>query len=493
MAQTLSPWQSAPEAVRSAWTAEVYPPIFPLILAITGTAFDPGWARLLTVVISAAALWTMFAWLRRELSSRLLAILCVALMALAFQWWVLHLRVLSESLFLLWLLLFLRVWDQPWSNPDRRLSCLIVLAMLLVLTRSIGLIIVPALLASAWLNRASQIDPNQKRNALLVSLGTMGAWAIWSILRPDGTAGRYADSLNDVIQALISSDPLGAIIPQATALTDAWYGVWLPYWLPGPNLPYVALSLAGGLASIGLILRLLRGKLDAWFALGYTAVLLLWPFPGQMTRFILPIIPIFTLCAFETILALVRRLQISPQYRNYVAMLPLLIWVSVATPGLGFALGRSLNESPTTDLSRIAEFHLTQDYAKASRLASSQLAMFADFERMREELPLSAVVMTFTPGYVALLANRHGAHFPDAGSQRDWLRAIHDSPADYVYVSRYHPRRTSDNGLAGLVWMEGWTREVWRTPSVLDGSIEGVMFEIDRSQIRRLLQTSIFP
>jgi hypothetical protein len=53
-------------------------------------------------------------------------------------------------------------------------------------------------------------------------------------------------------------------------------------------------------------------------------------------------------------------------------------------------------------------------------------------------------VMWVAPSYLALLADRRGIAAPDSSlSPADYRKAVHDSGADYVFLSLFHPRDTT--------------------------------------------------
>jgi hypothetical protein len=49
-------------------------------------------------------------------------------------------------------------------------------------------------------------------------------------------------------------------------------------------------------AGFGCVLRLRQNRLDAWFYLGYMAMILLWPFPTELPRFLVAVYPCLLVC-----------------------------------------------------------------------------------------------------------------------------------------------------------------------------------------------------
>jgi hypothetical protein len=75
-----------------------------------------------------------------------------------------------------------------------------------------------------------------------------------------------------------------------------------------------------------------------------------------------------------------------------------------------------------------------------------------DMRAIRELTSPQARVMWVAPGYIALLADRHGLAAPDARLAPEAYReAVRAAGADYVFLSRYHPRDT----LRDTAWQAG--------------------------------------
>jgi hypothetical protein len=91
----------------------------------------------------------------------------------------------------------------------------------------------------------------------------------------------------------------------------------------------------------------------------------------------------------------------------------------------------------------IIDWYSTPDLSEARARAQRHLDLFADMEAIGELTRPGERVMWVAPAYVALLAGRHGLAAPDAAlAPSAYRQAVHDSGADYVFLSLYHPRDT---------------------------------------------------
>ena len=139
MAQVFSPYQAATPAVSAAFAREAfYPPLFPLVLALSGTAHDLAQAHAVPAVLLALALPLTYLLGRRWLGSGAAALAAVACLALLPSMWVNAKGILSEPLFSLLLVAsFLAI--EADNGERRRVWLLAALMAGMALTRTAAL------------------------------------------------------------------------------------------------------------------------------------------------------------------------------------------------------------------------------------------------------------------------------------------------------------------------------------------------------------------
>jgi hypothetical protein len=436
MAQVFSPWQAASPAVAAAFAGEAtYPPLFPLVLALVGAAHDIAWAHVLTALILAAAL--PLAWLlgARWLESRGAAAGAVLALALLPALWINAMGILSEPLFCVLLLgIFLSLESErkrPW------LAALLMAGMLL--TRAAAL--VPVLAYAGWVLTRKD-SWKSKLHAAAPALVAIVAYAAWMLVRPAATTDSYARILLDNAAALGSAgDPWsvlgGSVVRRLNAMFEGWLGSLLVFWVEGRP---VRTALAGGvglLALAGMVLRIRAGKPDGWMTAAYLAMYLVWPFYDQMGRFLFPLLPVFVLYSFH---AAGRALAAARRPAALGHALAAILAVSLALPALGFVYQRASTGYPAA---AIVDWYRTADVKAAKTRAQVHLDLFADMEAIRKLTRPGESVMWVAPGYIALLADRHGVKAPDSALGTDpYLEAARKLKVDYVFMSTYHPRDT---------------------------------------------------
>lgn len=455
MAQVFSPWQPASAAVADAFSREaVYPPLFPVLLAIAGAAHDYARAHVLTALLVAACLPLVYLLAVRWLGDRCAALAALLAVALLPSLWIQARGILSEPLFCVLLLSVFWALDAPMRERPRAVLLGVLLASL-VLTRSAGVPVVLALLAWALLRPG--LGAKERVAAVWPVLVAVAAYVGWTTLQPAQIADPNMEMARERLQAILSSEQPWAVLAagiarQAQAMAEAWAGGLLLFWVEGQPVRPLLSGVIGVLALGGLAHRFLSGRADAWMLAAYLVLYLLWPFYDQMTRFLFPAIPVLVLYAFYALLVLANRID-----RQAAAGAALALTIAtLAAPGLAFIHQRFQMREPHA---RIVDWYRTPDLAAARARAQVHLGLAADMRDIRALTAPGARVMWVTPAYIALLADRHAMPAPPAslGPQR-YLAAVDAVRPDYVLLTTFHPRDTvrDDAWRVGAHALRGW-------------------------------------
>jgi hypothetical protein len=461
MAQMFSPWQAASPAVAAAFAREAfYPPLFPLLLALAGAAHSTAWAHGLVALLLAGTIPLIYALGVRWLEDRraaAAATLCVVLLP---SMWINAKGILSEPLFCLLLLAIVCVLDA--EEADRRWLWVGALLMAgLALTRTAALPMAAGF--AVWALTRRDRPFKERMHFAAPAFAAFAAYGLWVLLRPASTEDDYAriflergqdflDAPGGVWQALFAS-----VLRQANALAEGWASALMLFWVEGQWLRPALAALVGLFALAGLAIRLYRGRADSWMMAAYLATLLAWPFYDQVGRFLFPVLPVLVLYAFVAAAATLRALG-RPQGLGW-GVLALLLLV-LALPAMGFIHQRA--KAPGRH-AEIVDWYRTPDLAQARARAQVHLDLFADMEEIRKHARAGDRVMWVAPSYLALLADRRGIPAPQAElSPAAYRQAVRESGADYVFLSRYHPRDTirADAWQAGTRALTGHAKVV---------------------------------
>ena len=446
MAQAFSPYQAASPAVAAAFAREAfYPPLFPALLALAGAAHSIAWAHALVALLLAGALALAYRLGVRWLQSRGAALAALACIALAPSLWINAKGILSETLFCLLLVSTFSVLEQEKTTGWK----LGMLMAAMALTRTAAL---PMIGTSALWALARRGDVRARLRAAAPAIAALAAYGLWVLVQPAHTEGGYASVLGEKGQGLLGAPGgIGAalaasLLRQAHAIAEGWAGALLVYWVEGRPLRFALAGAVGLLALAGMALRMRRGRADGWMTAAYLATLLAWPFYEQMERFLFPLVPVLILYAFLAAGEALRAASGKPALAH--TLLAALV-LTLVLPAAVFVYQRAQAGGRVAE---IADWYRTPDIARARLRADVHLSLMDDMRAIRELTPPGARVMWVAPAYVALLADRRGVPAPDARLEPEAYReAVRASGADYVFLSRYHPRDT----LRDTAWQAG--------------------------------------
>jgi hypothetical protein len=137
-------------------------------------------------------------------------------------------------------------------------------------------------------------------------------------------------------------------------------------------------------------------------------------------------------------------------------------------------------------LADITEFYRIPYRPGAVGTASMELGVLEDMERIRASTPESARIMWFVPGYLALLANRHGALLERSVKPDALAKQVLDSGADYIYLANVHPRDSAlrrGNPVDDWANARAFTQPIWQR-SGPNGEVYAVLLKVDRDRAK---------
>ena len=494
MAQVLCPWHATPAPVALAFPAEKYPPLFPLLLALGGGAYDWRIAHAWVALSFAAGVFLLGAHTRAITRSEALGLAA----ALVFAWmpgmWINVKGILSEFPYValsLAALIQYRASDERPTKARQALVCALVAAT--VLTRTIGAALVAAIaLAEAWHWMRTRDGARAARSAatLGIALAIVGAWYA---LRPSGGEDTYVAFGSSVAQGAAQRGIawlLGIVATNLSSMADAWLSAMLIFWGEPSKPTYLLACLVGASGLAGTLWRAAEVEADAIYLIAFAAILAAWPFPGQMFRLALPAMPLLVANAFWLWMRIAARF--SPQRAVRWSAVAALVPIALCVPAsLSYVAGRASlpghEIAAGYRLADISEFYRIPLRPAAESAAMREIGVFADFQQIRATTPEAARVMWYVPGYVALLAAREAVpleHPADVAALPAQLAARHP---DYVYLSSLHPRDSAHRDgdpMDALPSLLQRGDEVWHRTGP-DGFTEAVLVRIDPARLLR--------
>ncbi len=278
-ARHFSPWSGADTVAAYFVSQSFYPPLYPFVLAIFGGGESLLAAHVITATMLLLAFAVFYAWQRQIGVGRLGAALMVLLFALLPGMLMQALSLLSENLYLLSTLGALAAVAA--YEVDRRQTWLwtaVVCVAAAVLTRSAGVAMVAAFVLYLVLHRP-------KRFWLLI-VGALVPMLLWQLLSHRAGPGYFS-----FLTARYAADPIAGLIAHLTTAVDAlWDGWAIDFTMSQPGIP--VMGLLGLVSLVGTACRALQRKLDGIYGAAYLGLILIWPYPEEMTRLLSVVVPI---------------------------------------------------------------------------------------------------------------------------------------------------------------------------------------------------------
>ena len=253
-----------------------FPPLYPLVLGLIGGPDSIFRLQILQSLIVAGTAIALFAWSRRILGPVLAGIATLAFCILPITTVYIQ-ALMSEPLFMG--LLFATFVSATRGSARATWA----LASLLILTRTIGIAILPALLIGKWEGGTRKQRVTGAACAILPLL-------TWHAVK------RYTLDLsgNYVVDALAM--PAAVVDSLTRALTT------LPSWAiaaPESGLVLYIGYVVFAAGTLNLLNHAFRKDLPALFFLGYATIVLVWPYPAELPRFFFVVAPLVLVYALQ--------------------------------------------------------------------------------------------------------------------------------------------------------------------------------------------------
>ncbi len=494
MAQWYAPWQAVAPSVAAAAPLEKYPPLFPLLLALGGGAFDWRIAHALVAASFVASVLLLGVHARKITASAMMGTAAALVFALMPGAWLNLKGILSEFPYMALSFAAIVAHERQRRRPPSRRAA-ILLGLLLagaLMTRTIGVALLVAIAAAELLRARRSTDPARVRLLAWTFGVPLACAALWYVLRPAAGEDAYATFAAQVAGDA-NTEGATRLIAMAqvnlAAISDAWLAsmliFWGEWWKPG----FLVATALGIIALLATVRRAAQGEMDALYCLAFTAILVAWPFPGQMLRLALPVVPLVMVNMLWAWQRLLLRMGVEGalQRAPLAAVLPL----GLCVPAMLFYVverGRAATTAPGSTSTRdITEFYRIPSGPSAAANAAAQVGVFEDMRRIRDLTPEGARVMWYAPAYISLLAQRHGVVLQRPRDAADLAAQAIMANADYIYLAAIHPRdsgRRLGNPLEPLALAREFTDVVFQR-GFRGGEMQAVLLRVDRDRAGR--------
>lgn len=427
-----SPWRAAPHALGPAMFHDyAYPPLFPLLLGLLGGGSDhPVASYLAASLMSGAAVGAVYAWLRTLTVAALPALAVTAAFALLPATLLGAMGMQSEPLYTALVFAGFACWN---LRGERRLAAPAgaLLVGVSALARTVGISAIAAVLAGIAL------DPHLRRRFALplLVLGPVAAWVLFRFLA--GMGDSYADSVRHETLA----QTLEFLARQAAANPPAmWEGLRRGFDLLGTPHATAVVAAFSVLFALTWAMRLRRLETDALYLAFYLAIILVWPFPNHMRRFLQVLMPIYLFYVYAGALA-AARFAPSSAMRPALAGAYFVLLVLVTAPSTTAMLGQvhAAQGTEAENFVRTPQWYMYDSPLRATAVMDRVRQVLEAMRGIDEHLPADACVSSPIYAYIPMYGRRRA--FPVPGSKSGDEAFFDDvSRCPYVFM------------MAGSVW-----------------------------------------
>ena len=456
LARHFSPWNPDPLAARWAPYFSNFPPLFPLLLALTGGAYDLLVAHMVVAAGGIASLFLVHSYARARLGSECGSLAVAVLFLLLPGTWLALTGILSESIYLalsLAALLHEATRVRPGS-PARSYAVLGCWMAAALLSRTAGFALLLGYAANvgfvAWRRRGLP----EPRVWLPVAIG-VAAQLAWLALRPKLAVPAYQQWLGVLGEAWLQH-PAATLAESWQYLSRGWIGDFASDAAGGATAAFFFGLVA--LAALAGAVRAARDeRLDGWYVLVSVAMLLLWRFNEDNSRRLLfPLLPLALLHAAETVRAIALRF---PQpARRWVAPAAFALLAAMVLPASQLILRKSLDREPYYpglgySPSSMKDYYGIVNDRQAREEAHRGASVLAGFSYLEAWTPPGARVMWVRPEYIAVLGRREGVPLYLRWDRATLAREILRTRTDFVVASRQFKNDLAADTADAFLWI----------------------------------------
>lgn len=466
-----------------------FPPLFPLLLVVTGGAWDIRLAHAAVALAAAAGVFLAYRIALRDTGRRDAAFLLALAFVLCPTAWISAKGVLSEPMFLcasLGCLLWFQARLEAGNGTARQWLVFGVLLAAAVLTRVVGATLLAALVIHALVRALKTRSRPPWRDLALALVPPVVLAGIWLALKPIA----LQDSYQRVSTAMAGSWA-GATALMAEVSVKSIFEGWLATFNADAQVGMAARivsGLAGVLGLAGMSLRLARNRFDAWYVAISLAVVFGWVFSEDNTRRLLyPLLPLLLLYAGEAVAWGLARCGLAAQAPRGVGIAALALGLIVA-PAMVLVASKALDREPVVPghaprYSDITEYYTTINVDRSRAIAARHATVLAGIEALQKATSPGARIMWMRPEYVALLGRRDGAAWYYRWDEKRLAREVRDANVDFLVVARLF--KTDLTGRAGdpfatLSPVSSYSRPVMSLSNPVTGGTEFVLLQVDR-------------
>ncbi len=285
MADVLSPFADIPESFLSSFEYFYLPPGFAFVLAALGGGIRTG--HLLVLMELLLALYVLYRYFSR-ITDPGTALLTLAIFISLPGLWIEMLKIMPENQYILLsaviLLLFSHTRQDAYCH--KQLSLIFLMMATLIMTRTIGITLLPALIL--WYlvkNRSALI----RIDFYVASLWLVIPLAGWYLFKPEIQHSYFSDLIRTQNDSSLFLYFVERISNNCVAIYKAWLQNIILF-SENQNIERILICIIFG---ISFFIGWYKNKYEIHnlYLMFYLFLLLIWPYPNEMERFLYPAMP----------------------------------------------------------------------------------------------------------------------------------------------------------------------------------------------------------
>jgi len=468
-----------------------FPPLFPLLLAATGSAHDLLRAHVVVAAFALAALPLLYRFALGVLARRDVALAVVVAFLLTPAAWLAAKQILSEPAYLVVTLgaLVLVEARPAASSRDRWILGLMLAAAVSLRTAGFALVAAYAACVAAGAVRDRRLPGASE--AIAIALPIVAAIA-WIALRP--LEGRDIYAINSMAFAhQWLADPIAMLGEAVGVLAAGWIALFA-LATDGPPLVNTVITVFGLLCLAGTGIRLRGNRLDGWYVV-FSLALMAPVFFGEQTarRYLYPLLPVLLVHAAVALRDLTAGLH--SLERKAAIALAVVVPAAVSASSLAIVVQRAQDSAPVLDgfairWSDMFDYYAARDEADARHGAAANAGVLAGFEAIGRATPTGARVMWMRPEYLAVLSHRPAQPWFYADDEARLARSIESGGVDYVALSgitKSDLDARQGNQAAIQQALTRFATPVIVIPNAVSGRDEFILLKVDHAAVRAYL------
>ncbi|HRQ65775.1 MAG TPA: hypothetical protein PKZ76_13080 [Xanthomonadaceae bacterium] len=439
-------------AAAGAYQVTRFPPLFPALLGVFGAGSDMHHlAAVVANSIAVLAIVAVWLWVRLDRdSAKAATLVSVSLLVLPF-YFAINLVPVSEPLGIFLMAAAFALLAVPKPTQSR----LLVAALLIGIAPLARTALLP--LPIAYLIWMAIARPLSWKRLLLPAMVAWLPTLLWAAYRRGLGSERYAELLSSERFAIAGMTWPEALWQQPLRAFDAFVACWgVP---ASPMLQILTLCLTV-LALGGGLLRLRGNRIDAWFLGGYLAMILIWPFPEELRRFLVVVYPCLLLCSLTALQALAcGRLPVGMP----IAVGGLMAVVVAATLPGGIHFSRRAMLPVDKELlgdKREPGFFLMESDTQALQVAEVYARARILLQEATDVVPTDACIYGVPEQIVLVYSRRQTVAYPTGLGVDPVATADALQHCDYFFVAAWHASAYGVRPLYPSEGLLGWTEPV---------------------------------